>query len=217
MVSATDGGSLPTLRPDDFVLFMKRLRKSRGPGVRFLQAGEYGSLGRPHHHAVLFNCDFPDMRFFRTTPSGATLFVSEELGELWPHGFVSVGSVTFESAAYVARYTLKKVGGDLAAVHYRGRHPEYLTMSRRPGIGSGWYQKFWRDMFPADRLVIRNGQLSKPPRFYEERFKAANPHAHLVLKGDRERAVNVDEQDGSRLYAKAEVKRSKVRLLKRGL
>ena len=45
----------------DFQLFLKRLRKMFGKGVRYHHCGEYGEqLGRPHHHACLFNFNFPD-------------------------------------------------------------------------------------------------------------------------------------------------------------
>ena len=44
--------------------FMKRLRKSHN-GVRFYMCGEYGEdFSRPHYHALLFNCFFPDRSFF---------------------------------------------------------------------------------------------------------------------------------------------------------
>jgi len=34
-------------------------------------------------------------------------------------GHCEIGALTFESAAYVARYIMKKVNGDLAAEHYK--------------------------------------------------------------------------------------------------
>jgi hypothetical protein len=218
---------VPTLRPRDFVLFMKRLRKVR-ERVRFVQAGEYGSLGRPHHHAVLFNCAFPDQVFLRETPAGSPIFRSAELEGLWPMGFSSVGAVTFESAAYVARYTLKKVGKDApggSELNDRSsgegvgrRVSEYLTMSRRPGIGAGWYEKFRGDVYPRDVLVARGGVLSKPPRFYDERFRREDPEAFALLKARRILATKPEEQEGSRLYAKAENKRRRVKdFLKRSI
>jgi len=124
------GGSLV---PEHFVLFMKRLRFKYGDGIRFFHCGEYGErLGRPHHHCLLFNHDFSDKVVLRG--SGVSqLFSSVELDGLWPYGFSSIGTCTFQSAGYIARYTLKKVKGPGAVYHYKGRVPEYLTMSRRPG------------------------------------------------------------------------------------
>ena len=44
-----------SLHKEDFVKFMKRLRKNTGEKIRFYMAGEYGSLyQRPHYHACLF-------------------------------------------------------------------------------------------------------------------------------------------------------------------
>lgn len=196
-----------TLRPADFVNFMKALRK-RKAGVRFFQAGEYGSLGRPHHHALLFNCDFPDKRKIAER-RGHGIYRSDELEELWPHGFSSFGSVTFESAGYVARYALKKLGKpSLRSV------PEYLTMSRRPGIGAGWYQKFGRDVYPSDELVIRGGAITRPPRFYDERLKKEDPICWSLLRDRRAAragAADPAEREDRRGSEREELARSRVK------
>lgn len=91
-----------------FQNFMKRLRKEYGQGIRFFHAGEYGSkTRRPHYHALLFNHDFVDKSLIAVR-NDHRLYVSPSLQRLWPFGYSSVGDVTFESAAYVARYSLKK-------------------------------------------------------------------------------------------------------------
>jgi hypothetical protein len=126
----------------------------------------------PHYHACLFSLDFADREFFKRTPSGSSLYISKTLQSLWPLGFSTVGDVTFESSAYVARYIMKKVNGDAADQHYSRFHsltgelhqlkPEYVTMSRRPGLAKGWYDKFKGDVYPSDFLV-HNGVKFKPP------------------------------------------------------
>lgn len=104
----------------DFQLFMKRLRKRFGDNIRFYMCGEYGEkVGRPHFHACLFGHDFDDKKLWSTTPAKSKLYRSESLEELWPNGFSSVGDVTFESAAYVARYITKKITGEAAESHYK--------------------------------------------------------------------------------------------------
>jgi hypothetical protein len=108
-----------SLNYEVFQLFMKRLRKKYGKGIRFYMCGEYGDkLGRPHFHACLFGHDFADKKLWKTTDSKSKLYRSAELEKLWPYGFSSVGDVTFESAAYVARYIMKKVSGDASESHY---------------------------------------------------------------------------------------------------
>ena len=106
-------------------------------GVRFFHCGEYGELlSRPHYHACLFGFDFSD-KVLWSTRGGVRLYRSKVLEKLWTFGFSTIGDVTFESAAYVARYCTKKITGDEADKHYNGRSPEYVTMSRRPCIVTG--------------------------------------------------------------------------------
>lgn len=160
-----------SLRPRDFVLFMKRLRQARTDGLRYFQCGEYGSnLERPHHHALLFNLELPDKQLLPAPPGAVNLFRSEELDRLWGQGATTVGHVTFESAAYVAGYALKKITGPPAAQHYAGRLPEYCTMSRRPGIGAHWLERFKSDVYPDDSVTIRGGIKCRPPKFYDTRL-----------------------------------------------
>jgi hypothetical protein len=176
---------VPTLVKRDFQLFMKRLRK-RFPDVRIREfhCGEYGDLSaRPHFHACLFNFDFPDRRLYRVS-DGYRLFTSDVLSELWHHqGFCTVGDVTFESAAYVARYVMKKVTGPAASSHYYAgfdsstgevfeRLPEFVDMSRRPGIGRSWLEKYASDVYPHDRVFVR-GKMARPPKYYDKLFLAA--------------------------------------------
>lgn len=180
-------GFLPRDRSLDvshYQRFMKRLRKRCGAGIRFYHCGEYGErFGRPHYHALLFNFDFPDKQVF-SMKNGVPVYTSELLSELWPYGFAVIGSVTFQSAAYVARYIMKKITGDNAAEHYRlicdetgevfDRKPEYTTMSRRPGIGRAWLDQFGKEVVTHDAVVV-NGVECRPPRFYDQVFEIEYP------------------------------------------
>lgn len=116
-----DDDNLPadrSLHYSHFQLFMKRLRKAHGDGIRFYMCGEYGEKkGRPHYHACLFNFNFDDLTLWQER-RGTKLYRSKSLERLWPYGFSTVGGVTFQSAAYVARYIMKKVTGDRAPDHY---------------------------------------------------------------------------------------------------
>lgn len=166
----------------DFQKFMKRLRKEFGNGIRFYHCGEYGDrYSRPHYHACLFNFTFPDLLLWKEV-NGFRLYTSEILSRLWPYGYSSVGSVTFESAAYVARYIMKKITGKSADEFYQfidfdsgewyRRKPEYTTMSRKPGIGSGWFDKWGMvDTYPNDYVVMR-GRKMRPPRYYDTKLDA---------------------------------------------
>lgn len=165
-----------SLRYRDFQDFMRRLRREfRSIKIRFFACGEYGDqLGRPHFHACIFGWRPLDLE-----PIKKDLYRSATLERLWPHGFSSVGELTFESAAYVARYVCKKVTGDLARFHYEficpdtgeitARVPEFAHMSRRPGIGFGWLQRFRGDSYNSEALgtVIVRGRECKTPRYYD--------------------------------------------------
>lgn len=156
---------------------MKRLRASISSPLRFFLCGEYGDqYYRPHYHVIVFGFDFADDRIlWRKSPSGYLCYRSPLLERAWPFGFCEIGSLTPQSAGYVARYVTKKVGGDISGEHYRRVHPitgevvqvarEFGLMSRRPGIGSGWLDRFRCDVYPSDFVTV-DGRRRPVPRFY---------------------------------------------------
>lgn len=164
----------------DFQLFMRRLRKKFGK-VRFFMCGEYGEeFFRPHFHAILFGVYFDD-RVVHSRSADIVLYRSKVLESLWPFGFSSVGDVTFDSAAYVARYCMKKVTGIRAESHYErcsaatgeiiSVKPEFARMSLKPGIGALWFEKYRTEVFGRDGLrsrVVINGVEVSPPRYYKQ-------------------------------------------------
>lgn len=211
----------------DFQLFMKRLRKKHGAGVRYFHCGEYGEKNkRPHYHACLFNFDFGDREHW-STRAGVQLDVSKELQELWPFGFSTVGDVTFESAAYVARYITKKITGEMAEKAYERVNPssgeitrllpEYCTMSRRPGIGRAWFERYTRDVFPHDRVIL-NGRELRPPKYYSNIFELANPSEMDDVKEARRRKMMAVAKDSefTRLRVRERHQYIRFKSLKRG-
>lgn len=206
-----------TLNPQHFVLFMKRLRKAHGPGVRFFQCGEYGErTERPHHHALLFNFAVPDRRPYPGTPG---LYTSAHLDGLWTHGATTLGPVNFDTAAYVARYSLKKVTGPMADDHYHGRVPEYATMSRRPGIGNAWLQRFASDVYPDDAVTLRGGIKCRPPKYYDSHAGPLVGRRLLRRLKARRTYAQRDNPDntGRRLVVREKAKTALLALLKRDL
>lgn len=205
----------------DFQNFMKRLRKkyygNQKGNVRYFHCGEYGEkFTRPHHHACLFNFDFDDKTHWQTRDR-IPLFVSKSLQELWPFGFSTVGGVTFESAAYVARYVVKKINGQNKDAHYCGRLPEYTTMSRRPGLARGWFQKFGREVYPSDEVVIRGEIVARPPRYYDKIFELTNPEDFKIIKEKRvDRAKSDPNNTPERLQTRYELAVLRGQKLKRG-
>lgn len=117
-----------------FQLFMHRLRKRVPSKIRFFMCGEYGeNFGRPHFHACIFGLDFVDKTLWQVR-NGVKLYRSKKLESLWEFGYSSIGTVTFESAAYVARYIMKKVTGDAAETHYSFRSFNRGNLTAPKGI-----------------------------------------------------------------------------------
>lgn len=194
----------------DFQLFMKRLRKKYGNGIRFFHCGEYGDLnGRPHYHAALLNFDFPDKKLYYSS-NGFNYYLSESLSNLWPFGIHLISDLTFDSAGYIARYVLKKITGDAAADAYKDKAPPYVTMSRRPGIGTPWIEKYLDNVYNHDRVVVK-GHECLPPRFYDEVLKANYPEWFDYIKEQRAARFSDDLNNTlQRLNVREEVTTRKV-------
>lgn len=202
-----------------FQRFMKRLRKHASPiRIRFFHCGEYGeNFSRPHYHACLFNWDFSDKKFWKNTPSSVQ-YRSATLELLWTYGFSTCSDLSIESAAYIARYCIKKVTGKGSNDHYLGLNPEYVTMSRRPGIGYAHYQKYKKGIFPADSISV-NGKDVRPPRYYEVLLEQENPLAADFLRRHRAELVDEDQYLDRlvRSYDREVVKLAQIKSLKRTL
>lgn len=201
----------------DWQLFAKRVRR-RGRKFRFFHCGEYGGqTNRPHYHAVMFGLELDDLRRYKDTASGHTLYTSAFLEECWQLGRVWVGTVTFDSAQYVAKYVLKKVTGEAADDHYRGRLPEYVTMSNRPGIGAEWFGKFSSDLYPDDFVVTHSGNKLRVPRFYDTRLEKEDPKALARFKVSRQVRARKRAADNTpeRLAVREEVMRAALKLNER--
>lgn len=210
-----------TLRLEDFQNFMKRLRKKfTGRKIRFFHCGEYGeNTKRPHYHACLFNIDFSDKYAWKKENENQ-LYRSPTLEKLWPEGQSTIGSVTFESAAYVARYITKKITGPRADEHYQGLKPEYVTMSRGKGLGFGWYEKFKRDLYPDDFALINRGDKlvkCKIPKYYDALLEKESPLEFAKVRAAREVGAkcNADNNTPDRLAVREYIQWEKVSQLKR--
>lgn len=213
-----------------FQLFMKRLRFCFPfQKIRFYMAGEYGEqFGRPHFHACIFGLNFDDKVLLRKSPSGSMLYRSSVLEELWTYGYSSIGDVTFESAAYVARYIMKKITGNNSATHYEGvdtstgevitRTPEFNKMSLKPGVGAGWYGLYKSDVYPHDYVVIKGKKL-KPPKYYDKLFKLDNPFEwdEILFSRETTAKLHVQDQTLERLAVQATVLKARLTKLKRTL
>lgn len=174
---------------DAFQKFMKRLRKKFGDGLRFFACGEYGrQYKRPHYHAIVFGLHFNDL-LLHTVKHGFQYYRSPILEKLWPFGFSLVGTVTFESCAYVSRYVMKKqFGKDIDELHQ-----PFVLMSRMPGLGHDWYEKYKGQIYPNDFIVVRDGVICKPPAYYDSLLEKENPTLYEQIKKVRQEKYRRDE------------------------
>lgn len=220
-----------SIHTPDIQLFMKRLRKHYGKDIRFFACGEYGDENRrPHYHACLFNFDFPDKKFLRRTDHGDKLWTSEKLEKLWPYGHSTIGSMTFETAAYVARYCVKKVNGPPQRKHYQVFNretwevvdltPEFVTMSRggkdgKGGIGFPWFEKYNKEVYDNDCVVVRGKEIPAP-RYYDEKLKQMDEFHYDQIKDERlkNRVPHIDNTP-ERLEIREKVKQRRANELKR--
>ena len=205
--------NLPThnsLRKKDLQDFFKRLRFFSEKKLRYYACGEYGTQTlRPHYHICLFGEDFAsDRKLYKKTREGFPLFNSQSLSDRWPFGHAVIGDLTFETAAYTARYVTKKITGDKASEHYGLREPEFSIMSRRPGIGTDWAKK---NLIDIERgLCYSGGSLHKTPKFYH---KLINEKKLLKLKYKTKKEALKKEQQ-TNPYVLDAVQKSKFKMKK---
>lgn len=219
-----------SLNVGDFQRFMKRLRKRFSPRrIRFFHSGEYGDkTSRPHYHALLFNCDFDDKYVWRKSNAGHLYYRSDVLDELWGLGHSEIGECNYSIAAYVARYIMKKRFGPQQKEFYiwtdpetgviYDRAPEYSTMSRRPGIGKGWFDKYWQDILPTD-FIVWEGKKHPVPEFYLALYEEIQKNGKASVKGKRKRDAkeHADNNTKERLAIREKVQVARMRPLKRSL
>lgn len=188
----------------------ERLRaRNRRTRIRFLSVGEYGDrTERPHYHGIYLGEGFYSERR-RVGRSGSnSLYEADLLSEAWGLGIVNFGDVSSGAGGYVARYCVKKVNGDRAEAHYRGRVPEFLLCSQ--GFGVSTFNRFRSDFFPADEAVIR-GKVRRVPRAYE---RYVDPVELAEIKLERARLAGKLWRDRTarRLADREEVARARLSL-----
>lgn len=192
----------------DFQLFAKRLRKkihkeAKKQGydpeekkISIFVTGEYGDkTKRPHWHAIIFNWRPTDTVHLYTNERGDQVYSSNTLNELWPHGRTELGSVTFESAGYVARYAAKKL------VHGADQDHDYQPISKKSSknaIGKRFLEKHYKDIFNYGEVILDNGTKSTIPRYYEKWLQKNHPQEWIdyvtKLKAQRLRAAEEKKQ-----------------------
>lgn len=169
--------------------FRKRAWRENRRRFKMFYCGEYGEKRlRPHFHVLIFGHRPEDLVELPRRPGlNAPLYTSNQVSLAWENrGFISVGQVSFESAAYTAGYVMKKQFGKNAPEYYGklGLTPEFANMSRKGGIGRSWIESFHSEVYPTDEIIIR-GKPQKPPKFYDRWFNNFDPAGYAKLQDDR--------------------------------
>lgn len=200
----------------------KRFRKAH-PSMRFkyYMAGEYGeNYSRPHYHASAFGLELPDLVPGFKSRDGFQMYSSPMLNRAWSidgesMGEVYVAHLSFETAAYTARYICKKVIGEHAEDHYKklGVMPERAWMSK--GLGKQWYETYANETY-RDGYVVSRGVPATPPATYTRWLKEDDPDKHFkfiesIKKSRDEQLKLIDDLCSGRHYVARAVKEASLR------
>lgn len=213
------GGSL---RREDVVVFMKRLRKrvheDYGERVRAYVVGEYGGrTQRPHYHALLFGFDFRHDRIrVEDSRGGHPQWSSKLLDELWSAGMCRIGELGQQSAQYAAKYALKSLGGkqELRGLVGGGMvevEPAFDSLPHGRALGLPWLDRFWSDVFPLGAVVLRGGRQVPVPLAYLKVCKERDPEVYERVSEARalEGLKRLEDAMPARLRVREEVAHAK--------
>lgn len=228
-----DQASLPkghTLVKRDLQNFMKRLRKNIEPRkVRFYACGEYGEkTARPHYHILLFGwSEQRENRKLLRDPNGRNpTYNSTTISRCWPNGHAVVGDVTLASCLYVAGYIAKNYGrereldiicGDGEVIR---RQKPFALMSRQPGIGAGYVDKYQNELIAHDNVIV-DGNECRIPRYYDNQLVKKEYQTQEKLqdiKISRRREMRVYRKDNTRerLHVREKFEHLKMQAFKKG-
>lgn len=210
-------------------------------GLKYLAAGEYGDIKnthRPHYHICLFGWDPLDKEYFFTNNHGDPVYKSKWLSDIWQKGYVTVGELNYRTAAYTARYTLKKIKDygekerheiidyetgetNLSFRQYvlkeimENKIPEFIRMSQ--GIGKSWYQKYKFDTYKD--YVHVSKQKHKIPRYYDKLLEKEDPQKlERIKEARKEKALEMENNPNKPTNIQRDtVKKQKLKLLTRRL
>jgi len=206
----------PTLVEEHLRDFWKRLRQElkRHPEkftedseneLRYLASGEYGDdSNRPHYHAIIFGLDFRDKSVLQK--NGETyLYNSPTLDSIWGLGYCTIGTVTYATASYVAKYTMKNDTNHKDIWSEIGVEPQFMRVSRRPGLGFPWLEKHHADVYPSDEILI-NGQKFSSLTYFDRKYAEGNELLMHAIKLNRVKKIPEGSYNKKTMQIKQKIK-----------
>ena len=187
-----------SLSKRDVQLFLKRLRKD-GFKFRYYIGGEYGERrGRPHYHGILF---------------GVSHLRQPNIERAWKKGFADCREVNHARCNYVAQYITKKLNADNPRYTQGGIIPEFSLMSRKPGIGVAFLEKYGKEMHNRG-YNFHEGKKVGLPKFYKSRVFTDEERAKIgedfSLSEREKRLENLKQNSYTNIDKKEKLRRQKV-------
>lgn len=194
---------------------------------------DYTPIWRPHFHVAIFGHEFKDIEIYsswRDKGRDFRLYESATLNKLWGKGRCIIGDLTFESAAYIARYATKKITGKPSEEHYKKYdtssgeiydvRPEYNQSSRGGrnkgpgGIGSKWWSVYKTDTYKD--FITHQGKKFKPPDYYSKLLERYHEEIFTAIKEERKvRAIELGDTPKHRLKTMEEIQNRRFNKLNR--
>lgn len=224
-VDATTGEVLSgaSLQLRDLQNWIKKLRDNHpDKTIRYMAAREYGSKTlRPHYHVIIFGLPLDEQLFIKTgnNANGDPLWTTPQLDNLksrdcwtvrrpigdrtaplYRAGNVTVGEVTFQSIAYVARYTMKKANKTYDSEWwYKSQGLDIEGISQSQDLGKWYYDLHKHEIYKNDLVPVlgKNDNFSKPPKSFDRLYKKEFPekYAKVIEKRKEKMKTNLLQQE----------------------
>lgn len=160
----------------EWQLFIKKLRKKTDIKIKYFGCGEYGeTYGRPHYHGIIFGLKYDNPEH------------QKWINEAWGQGFTYYGSVTYDSARYVADYIQKAFLGEGQKEYYKGKNPPFKLVSQ--GIGERFCLEY-QDYFKDNLGLTVNGKKMGLPKFYRKKLDIPT---EVLYEKSKENKLKVEE------------------------
>lgn len=171
-----------TINKRDIQLWMKKIRKKYGQGIKYMICGEYGpKTKRPHYHGIIIGLEIKDIKQKKYTK----YLESKELEKTWGKGHITIAKYQFEVANYTAGYILKKQTGQKKYDH---KETEFLLTSRRPGLGKKWFDENYKKVYENDEVFIKTNKgviKTQPNGYYDKLLKKIDEELYNQTKQKR--------------------------------